>query len=293
MRLPAAPESLPQGSAPRNGAASARAHCGSGGDSAASVGGTYLMPPLPSARATPSLTRAAQTRRRRRICAGACPSAPSKPIFWAKSAAFGPMEAPAPQLCPKTGLRRRYRPPATRPECPATRETRGHLPHGGLPARRGLMTAPGTVPTARTRSGLGSGLRPSAAWSPNPLGTINSPPIKIASRAPPPFRLTAREIPDLATGKTAAHYGATEAAAPECAARLRRAPFFPVPRSVARYGSHGAPRASLPSPRRTARKPPKTARNPSFPHCGKCFSIAWKIRKKFFHSVEKSAKYFL
>ena len=101
VRLPAAPESLPQGSAPRNGAASARAHCGSGRDSAASVGGLHLMPPLPSARATPSLTRAAQIRRGRRICAGACPSAPSKPIFWAKSVAFGPMEAPAPQFSPK------------------------------------------------------------------------------------------------------------------------------------------------------------------------------------------------
>ena len=48
------------------------------------------------------------------------------------------------------------RPPATRPKCLATRETRGHLLDGGLPARRGLWTAPGTVPTARTRSGLGS-----------------------------------------------------------------------------------------------------------------------------------------
>ena len=55
------------------------------------------------------------------------------------------------------------RPPATRPECLATRKTRGHLLFGGLPARRGLRTASGTVPTARTRSGLGSGLRPFAA----------------------------------------------------------------------------------------------------------------------------------
>jgi len=67
------------------------------------------------------------------------------------------------------------RPPATRPELPATRETRGHLLNGGLPARRVLWTAPGTVPTARGASGLGSGLRPSAAWSLNPLGIFNSP----------------------------------------------------------------------------------------------------------------------
>ena len=38
----------------------------------------------------------------------------------------------------------------------AARKTRGHLLNGGLPARRGLWTAPGTVPTAQTRSGLGS-----------------------------------------------------------------------------------------------------------------------------------------
>ena len=50
-RLPAAPENLPQGSAPRNGADSARAHCGSGRFSAASVGGLHLMPPLQGARA--------------------------------------------------------------------------------------------------------------------------------------------------------------------------------------------------------------------------------------------------
>jgi len=45
-----------------------------------------------------SLTRAAQTRRRRRICAGACPSAPSKAIFRSKSVALGPKMAPATQF---------------------------------------------------------------------------------------------------------------------------------------------------------------------------------------------------
>ena len=44
---------------------------------------------------------------RRRISNAACPSAPSKAIFWSKSVAFGPMEAPATQFCPKNGLRRR------------------------------------------------------------------------------------------------------------------------------------------------------------------------------------------
>ena len=125
----------------------------------------------------------------------------SRPFFGLISALWGLKMPPAPSFHPKNGLKRRCRPPATRPECPATRETRGHLLNGGLPARRGLWTAPGTVPTARTRSGLGSGLRPSAAWSLNPLGIINSPLIKIASRAPPPFRLNARETPDLVTEK--------------------------------------------------------------------------------------------
>ena len=70
---------------------------------------------------------------------------------------FGGYKCP-PRLhfTPKMAPKGAARPPATRPECPATRETRGHLLNGGLPARRGLWTAPGTVPTAQTRSGLGS-----------------------------------------------------------------------------------------------------------------------------------------
>ena len=70
------------------------------------------MPPLQGARHDPlrgrdSLTRAAQTRRGRRICAGACPSAPSKPIFRSKSFAQGPKWPPLAEFCPKNGLRRR------------------------------------------------------------------------------------------------------------------------------------------------------------------------------------------
>ena len=102
VRLPAAPESLPQGSAPRNGAASARAHCGSGRDSAASVGGPHLMPPLPSARATPSLTRAAQIRRGRRTCAGACPRLPS-PFFGQNRSLWGRKWPPRLNFAQKTG----------------------------------------------------------------------------------------------------------------------------------------------------------------------------------------------
>ncbi len=69
---------------------------------------------------------------------------------------FGGYKCPRAFISPEKWPQRRCRPPATRPECPATRETRGHLLHGGLPARRGLWTAPGTVPTARGASGLGS-----------------------------------------------------------------------------------------------------------------------------------------
>ena len=83
------------------------------------------------------------------------------------------------------------------------------------------------------------------------------------------------------TGKTAVPYAAPEAAAAEGTARLRRAPFSPVSRSVAPYGSHGAPRAPFCSPRITARK----ARKPGL---FEEFSIAWKNPEKVFHTVENS-----
>ena len=152
-------------------------------------------------------------------------------------------------------------------------------------------------------------MRPAAVWSPNPRIFLTAPGVNPRSPATPPFRLNAREIPDLVTGKTVAHYGAPEAAAPECAARLRRAPFFSVPRSVARYGSHGAPRAPLNSPGEQPANPRKQPEirvfhsvDKFFPLCGKSpksFSIVWKkwpvfstVWKIFFHSVEKSRKSF-
>jgi hypothetical protein len=92
-----------------------------------------------------SLTRAAQTRRGRRICAGACPSAPSKPIFRSKSVALGPKMAPATQFCPKNGLRRR---------CKAA---------GNSSRPRGA------------RRDWGRALRPAAVRSPNPRTYFNSP----------------------------------------------------------------------------------------------------------------------
>ena len=113
----------------------------------------------------------------------------SRPFFGLISALWGLKMPPAPSFHPKNGQKGAARPPATRPEPRATRETRGHLHNGGLPARRGLWTAPGTVPTARTRSGLGSGLRPSAAWSLNPLGNFNSPRNRASLHTQRPLRI--------------------------------------------------------------------------------------------------------
>ena len=127
-----------------------------------------------------------------------------RPFFGQNRSLLGLWRPPRPNFAQKTASKGAARPPATRPECPATRETRGHLLNGGLPARRGLMTAPGTVPTARSASGLGSGLRPSAAWSLNPLGIFNSPPMKAAPPATPPSHLRARRSPTSGPEKTAA-----------------------------------------------------------------------------------------
>ena len=171
------------------------------------------------------------------------------------------------------------------------RETRGHLLNGGLPARRGLWTAPGTVPTAQTRSGLGSGLRPSAAWSLNPLGIFNSPPIKSAPPATPPSHLRARRPPDLAARKTAAPYAAPEAAAAEGADRLRRSPFS-RPLGRARSTALKGRRVLRSTALETARNLQKTALKPSFPHFGQILSIVWKTCEKFFHCVEKMALFF-
>ena len=121
------------------------------------------------------------------------------------------------------------------------------------------MTAPGTVPIARSASGLGSGLRPSAAWSLNPLGSFNSPPMKAALPATPPSHLRARGSPTSGPEKRPYYYAAPEAGAAEGADRLRRSPFFPAPRPVALYGAQGAPRAPLNSPGEQPQNPRKQA----------------------------------
>ena len=175
------------------------------------------------------------------------------------------------------------------------------------------MTAPGTVPTAQTRSGLGSGLRPSAAWSLNPLGSINSPPIKSALPATPPSHLRAREIPDLATRKrplpTPHPRRARLRALTACGGRR-----FP--------GRFGRSRSTMLKGRRVLRstaprEQPKTPENSLnsefstlwtnsfhcvekrrkvfplcgkfglfFPQCGNLFSIVWKNPQNIFHCVE-------
>ena len=119
---------------------------------------TSPTPPPIRVRATPSLTRTVQIRRGRRISNVACPSAPSETIFRSKSVAFGPMEARAPQFCPKNGLRSRCKSACNSPRVSRYAENSGPLAFRRPPARRGLNTAPGTVPPAQTRSVLGSRL---------------------------------------------------------------------------------------------------------------------------------------
>ena len=119
---------------------------------------TSPTPPPIRVRATPSLTRTVQIRPKRRISNAACPSAPSETIFRSKSVAFGPMEARAPQFCPKNGLRRRCKAAGNSPRVSRKAENSGPLAFRRPPARRGLWAAPGTVPTAQARSVLGSRL---------------------------------------------------------------------------------------------------------------------------------------
>ena len=214
----------------------------------------------------------------------------SRPFFELILALWGLKMPPAPPFHPKIGLGRRCRPPAIRPECPASRETRGHLLNGGLPARRGLRTAPCTVPTAQSAPGLGAGLWPAAVWSLNTQEFLTAPGLDPRSHASPPFRLSAREIPALVARKTVVPYAAPEAGTAKGTARLRRAPFFSASRSVARYDSHGAPRAPLNSLGEQPENPLKRALKPSFPQCGNILSIVWKNPEIVFHSVWKTLR---
>ena len=163
-RLPAAPENLPQGSAPRNGAASARAHCGSGRFSAASVGGLHLMPPLRSAFVPTRFAVRTHLRAPHKpaedggfALALVRPRLPS-PFFVQNRSLWGRKWPPRLNFAQKTGSEGAARPPATRPEPFRFAKNSGPLAFGGLPARRGLVIAPVTVPIAQARSGLGSGL---------------------------------------------------------------------------------------------------------------------------------------
>ena len=115
-------------------------------------------PPPIRAQATPSLTRTVQIRPKRRISNGACPSAPSEALFRAFSGALGPKMAPAPSFRPQNGLRRRCKAACNSPRVSRKAENSGPLAFRRPPARRGLRTAPGTVPTAQARSVLGSRL---------------------------------------------------------------------------------------------------------------------------------------
>ena len=208
-------------------------------------------PPPIRAQATPSLTRTVQIRPKRRISNGACPSAPSEALFRAFSGALGPKMAPAPSFRPQNGLRRRCKAACNSPRVSRKAENSGPLAFRRPPARRGLKTAPGTVPTAQARSVLGSclsALRGSVSQSSEIF--FNSPWIKPAPHATPPSHLRARRSPTSGPEKRSRHYAAPEAAAAKGAARLRRAPFFLAPSVGALYGAQRAPRAPLNSPRK-------------------------------------------
>ena len=98
-----------------------------------------------------------------------------RPFFVQNRSLWGRKWPPRRNFARKTAPEGAARPPATRPEPFRCAKNSGPLAFGVLPARRGLMTAPVTVPTAQARSGLGSGLRPSAVRSLNPRTYFNSP----------------------------------------------------------------------------------------------------------------------
>ena len=78
-------------------------------------------------------------------------------------------------------------PPATHPEPFHYAKISGSLAFGGLPARRGLMIAPVTVPNAQSASGLGSGLAALRGYDLSILGFIfNSPRSKTSLRTQRP-----------------------------------------------------------------------------------------------------------
>ncbi len=168
-----------------------------------------------------SLTRAAQTRRRRRICAGACPSAPSKAIFRSKSVALGPKMAPATQFCPKNGLRRRCKAAGNssgsrrttcfrRPACQARTQDRArHRPD------RASAFSPGVGPLALRGYDLSiSGV------------IFITPRLNHAPHATPPSHLRARRSPTSGPENRSRHYAAPAAGTAKGAARLHRAPIF-------------------------------------------------------------------
>ena len=186
VRLPAAPESLPQGSAPRNGAASARAHCGSGRYSATSVGGLILMPPLQALIPT---RYAVGIRSRASFKSAENGGFPTplvrprlpRPFFSLISALWASTGPPRLHFIQKMASKGAARPPATHPEPFRYAKISGSLAFGGLPARRGLWTAPGTVPNAQSASGLGSGLAALRGYDLSILGHFYNSPLSKTS----------------------------------------------------------------------------------------------------------------
>ena len=232
VRLPAAPENLPRGSAPRNGAASARAHCGSGRFSAASVGGLHLMPPLHSARAMPSLTRVVQIRLtadfQRRLSVRAFPGR-----FLGSFRRFGGYGCPARlHFTQKSAPEDAARPPATRPEPFRCAKISGPLAFRRPPCLARTHDRARHRPERADAFGTGGGSCGPPRYGLPILGHFYNLDLRPSLARNAPAHLRAREIPALAARKTAVPYASPGAGAAEGTARLRRAPFFrPLGRS--------------------------------------------------------------
>ena len=127
-----------------------------------------------------------------------------RPFFGQNRLLWGSKWPPRLNFAQKTASEGAARPPATRPECPARRKTRGHLLFGVL--LPGADSGPRPAPSrpGGARRDWGRACRRFAERSLNPLGIFNSPPIKIAPHATPPSHLRARRSPTSGPEKPAA-----------------------------------------------------------------------------------------
>jgi hypothetical protein len=113
-------------------------------------------PPPIRARSTPSLTRVVQIRRDGGFPTPLVRPRLPRPFFSLISALWASTGPPRLHFIQKMASKGAARPPATHPNPFRYAKISGSLAFGGLPARRGLMIAPGTVTNALSASGLGS-----------------------------------------------------------------------------------------------------------------------------------------